>query len=361
MEPLNIKHISLNHIDKDLEKVTSRIVNIDDAKEYISDLVTKMLENTLVREFQTKDGTNSVISEIINIINTYRTTSQDTEIAATSLYSHDEMISLKLLDAQITAQERYKQLTKIKKGSLIQSLIENDNEYIYILALVDHSFFLDESDLAKKMGLPDSKKAALKSARIHLNTNLSINKIYLSDSQTRISEYWYDGFLDLKESKSDILNTKKAYNCIKGLLSENLSANHKPDLLEYNNALNVYFSTKDSFSIDDCLDFVFSIEPIDDTINKEDLKTKIKERNIAANLFDNTFTVDNTDIKRHLRNIKYTLNTNVELKVKSTDARIKESIYTHKLDNGDLILAIKNVDIKELNRFNFYNINLKNQ
>lgn len=364
MSSTSVKYISLHHIDKDNHKITKKNVSIADATEYVLELTDKMISNTNMREYKIKSDPNPVISQILNIIQSSLSPASS-ENAATvididsKITSPDYIISKRLLDSQESAQTKYKQITNIKKGSLIQSLVEKNSELIYIIALVEHSSFIDANDLLKKIGLPDSSKATLKSARFHFDSELILKNIFLSDSSPKISEYWYDGFLDLIESINNISNTKRAYTFIKGFLTDKLAQHSKQDHLEYTNSLNVYFSHNKSFNFDECIDFVFNADPINTDLNMESIKTELKNRKKSITSFDPIFEVDNTDIKQYLTNKKYKLNNNVELKIKTAPDKIKESIYTYRLENGQFVLAIQNVDEKELKRFNFFNIDLE--
>lgn len=363
MPNINVNFLSLHHIDKENDKVTPKNVSIQDASTYIAELAEKMIANEHMREYKVKSNPNIIVSQILNIISSLTPAANEgattvTPINTTTNSNPELSISSRLLLSQRTAQERYKILTNIKKGSLIQGLVDNNSTLVYIIALIEHSSFIDENDLKLKTGLPDATKAALKSVRIHFNTDLSIDKIYLSDSSKKIAEYWYDGFLDLIECINDISNTKRAYNFIKGHLKNKLSSKHKQDYLEYTNSLNVYFSHNDSFNFDECLDFVFSSEPISSDIDVSQLKNDIKIQKHSNVPFDNVFNVDITDIKTSLSNNKYKLNSNIELKLKTPPDKIKESIYTYKLDDGQVALAITNVDNKILEQFNFWGVEM---
>lgn len=366
MENINVKTLSLHHIDKENDKVVKKNVSIDDASDYVKDLTAKMISNVHMREYKVKSSPNPVISQILNIIQ-LAFSDANIENAATVLplkkvdtsdNTPESIISKRLLESQKSAQIKYKQITNIKKGSLIQSLVEKDSELIYIIAVVEHSSFIDEKDLVKKMGLPDASKATLKAARIHFDKTLANTSIFLSDSSKKITEYWYDGFLDLVESINNISNTKRAYNFIKTHLKNKLSGKYKQDYLEYTNSLNVYFSHNDSFNFEECLDFVFASEPISSDVDVEELKSDIKAQKTSNISFDNVFDVDITDIKTSLSNNRYKLNSNIELKLKAPPDKIKENIYTCKLSDGQVALAITNVDEKILEQFNFLNIEL---
>lgn len=363
MENFNVKTVSLHHIDKENDAVIVKTVSIEDAENYVKDLTEKMITNVNMREYKVKSSPNPVISQIINIINSNLSVANSESAASISELKIEAptpelIISRRLLECQKTAQIKYGKITNIKKGSLIQSLIENNSELIYIIALIEHSSFIDENDLIRKMGLPDASKATLKAARIHFNDKLAPTGIYLNDSSKKVSEYWYDGFFDSIESINNISNTKRAYTFIKGHLKNKLAGKSKQDYLEYSNSLNVYFSHNDSFNFDDCLNFVFASEPISSEINIDELKNYIKGEKTKNISFDNVFDVDTTDIKSSLSNNKYQLNSNIELKLKTPPDKIKESIYTCKLNDGQVALAITKVDKKVLEQFNFLDIEL---
>lgn len=363
MANMNVKFLSLHHIDKENDKVTKKNVSLEDASSYITELTEKMLSNTHMREYKIKSDPNPIAFQILNIISSLSTAASEGAATVTSISTNTRKnpefsICERLLSSQKAAQERYKILTNIKKGSLIQGLVDNDSSLIYVIALIEHSSFIDENDLKKKMGLPDASKATLKAARIHFNEDLSVDKIFLSDSSKKISEYWYDGFLDLVESINNISNTNRAYGFIKNNLKTKLSTKYKQDYLEYSNSLNVYFSHNNSFNFNECLDFIFASEPNSSELDSEQLKNEIKKKKTPNIPFDNIFDVDITDIKPSLSNTRYKLNSNVELKLKTPPTKIKENIYAYKLNDGQVGLAITNVDKKILEQFNFFNIEL---
>lgn len=359
--PINVKEIHLHNIDKDNSIIEEKQVNITDAKDYITDLTTTLINNQKMRCYIQKSDFNPVIEQIKKLIASHFHHESLDESAATleprNNKTYVDDISTRLLDAQLNSMKKYVNFNHINKCSLIQSLVEMDSELIYIFALVDHNEFIDTTDLIKKIGLPNSDKATYKSARIHFNEDLSINKIYLCDSNTKISEYWYDGFLDLKPIKDDAFNTEHAFKFINNMLRNKIFKQSPTDYNEYTNNLKSYFKHTKNFDIDECLDFTFT-DPIDNNLDINSIKLEIKNTNTIKNNFDPSFPIDTKDIDKSLRNIKYKLNKKLELKIYNPDDTIKDNVITKKLDDGEIILALKNVDRKELLKFNFDNINL---
>ena len=359
---VDVKYISLYHIDKENEKIIKREISITDAREYVMKLTKKMIENEKMRRYEIKTDPNPVISNVTNIMKQVNSLSLNTEVAVTSdktaaLDKSVEAIAQRLLTAQVISQKKYS-FTELKRGSLIQSYVLVDNIPLYLLALIDHSSFIDELDLSRKSGIPDDNKATFKNARIHFNSDYTLSSIYLSDSQTKISTYWYDSFLDMQTTTDNIANTRYAYTLISKVLSNKLCRKHKQDLIEYNNSLKIYFTKNDSFDFDECLDFVFKGEPYSKNLDIAALKSEITNKKNTTKSFDDVFDIDITDIKHALRHRNYKLNPNVELKLKTIDDTIKENVFTTQLPNGELVIAISNVDEEQLKTFNFDNISL---
>lgn len=359
MSNTEVKLITLHHILKDENRVLSRDVNLTDAKLYITNLANKILNHSSCKEYSIKSTTTEVVSLIMNLASNFETwenTAYSSDEAKTAYYiEYLNSIANRLLDSQLQAQQRYGAITTIKKGSLIQALLDKSDEYIFIIALIDHSRFVDATELTYKIGLSDDDKitTTLKTARFHLSKQGTISKIFLSDESPKIREYWYDSFLELNETKSDIYNTKLAYTTLNTVLNHSLSPKHKSDFIELSNSLNTYFAHSSSFSHEDCVRFLLeTYEPISEELNINNLKQKLIECN--KNIFDNTFPIDTKEIKNKLTNRKYKLNESIELKIKKPlDDTVESNIYADKLPTGEKILIINNVNDTVLKQFDF--------
>ncbi|MEW8956028.1 hypothetical protein, partial [Clostridium sp.] len=346
-------------IDLSTETIIPKNPNQNSANNYIPILIDKILSDNNIRNFTVNSYNSQVIKTILNILSTAKSYDE----SAISGYSTNEFIeqfdciSNQLLESQKIAQDKHHGFTQIKKGSLIQSVLEITNGYIYLLALVDHNKFLDENDLSDKNGLP-YEKAAFKSALIYTDNSYNIEKISLTDNNQKISEYWYETFLDLNEAKSDKLNTKHAHTLIGQVISNCLKTKYPADNSNFKNALNSYFFNKPNFKFDDCVDFLFeNYEPINPNLDIDVVKSKVKDMASRAS-FDKFFTIDKKEIKSKL-SPTYELNEKIKLKFNCPLDKIKEKIYVMEIDGGEKVLAIESVDLKILKQFNFKNINLE--
>lgn len=359
---MNIKFVCLDNIDFENDKVINRQINVADAQEYVETLVDKILNTDKKREYERKTAslTMDKIHEIVDMYIAINEAASTVEVQSTinenqqNHYSNfTTLISEKLLQEQSSAREKYKHLTEIQKGSLVQALVEHDDKIIYLACLVEHAKFIDENDLKYKIGLPTSEKATLKSCMVYHSNDGHVNNIFLTDTRTKFTEYWYDGFLELIEKRSDRTNTKEAYNTIRRVINDSLSSSSKSDCTILNNSLNVVFTQGGDFNFSDCLDFLLNnYTPQNPNLNLKDLRNKIEKSADKSNTFDNIFYIDNTDIKSKLQNIKYTVTENIEVKLKTSKNNLKDYMYSTKLeDNDEKVLIIRNINEDTYSRF----------
>lgn len=357
MIKINIKFVRLDNIDYENDNVINRGINVSDAEEYIKNLVNDVLKTDKKREYDRKDA-SLTMDKVKEIVDIYITSSQ--VAATTEMVNNNQLdyyasstndISNKLCQEQSSATNKYGHLTKIQKGSLVQALVENEGEIIYLACLIEHAKFIDENDLKYKIGLPSTDKATLKSCMVYHSSSGDVEKIYVTDSRTKFSEYWYDGFLELAEKRSDRTNTKEAFKIINSVMNNSLSANYKSDCTELNNALKVFFTQEDNFVFSDCLDFLFNkYKPKDTDLDIKELRKKIEERAEKSDRFDKVFTIDNTDIKSKLNNIKYTVTDNIEIKFKTPKINLKDYIYSTKIED-EQVLVIRKVNDDTYKKF----------
>jgi hypothetical protein len=348
---------SLYHIKLDLASPIKKNISDDAAKEYIPDLIKKILSSKNIRQYYSSSHTTQVIGHILKIISSIETylEASFTGQANISLYDNDfSTIANRLHEKQLAAEKRIHHMDKeVTKGSLIQSLLKYDSKMIFLLALVDHNKFLDEDELKNKEGL-SYDKAALKACLIYFDTDNSIEKICITDTSNNVAKYWYSDFLDLKETKDDTTNTEYTYKAFKSVINDSLKRISPSDCTTLKTALNSYFVQNKTFKFDDCIKFVFDeYTPISDSVNIENLKSKINK--IASKgLFDTHFTIEPSRI-RNLLNAEYKLNKNLTLKINKDIDKLEENICTIK-HNETLGVFIKKVDKTMLDKFNFGNL-----
>lgn len=357
---MDLKFICLDNIDYENDNVIRKEINLNDAQEYINSLVYKILNTNTKREYESKE-VSFVMDKIREIIQGYLPIN---EAAITTLSEdiNDETninfqdltcnISKKLCQEQAKARDKYRQLTTIQRGSLVQALVNDENKLIYLMCLVEHAKFIDEDDLKYKIGLPSSEKATLKSCIISCDSDGNFEKIFVTDTKNKFTEYWYDGFLELSEKRSDRTNTKEAFKTIKRVIDDSLSLSHKADCNILNNSLKVIFTQGGNFTFDECLYFLFdNYIPESSELNITDLRRKIEDRANICNKFDKVFTIDNTDIKSSLTNIKYSVTDNIEVKLKTPKKDLQDYIYSSKIEGEEQVLIIRNINDDTYKKF----------
>lgn len=206
---------SIRIINYENESVSIR--EIPDAfNEYINELVAHINSNTNVREYKPRPIATEVINCVVNILQ-YKD-SEEHAIESSNL------IANKLLTEEIKAQKLVERMnTNIQKGSLIQALLHDEinNRYIYLLAKVEHSDWVDDEDLSFKTGFSKDKKMIWKTCLLDLDES-ELEVVHARVYSNTVAKYWWDGFLELDEMINDESNTTKAFNAIEETLNRNI-------------------------------------------------------------------------------------------------------------------------------------------
>lgn len=317
------------------------------------------------REIKSKDLTTYIETTIKNVIDTedsklFNTTSDNTEVVSSVLALATEEnskiveeltdgIATRLLLKEIEAQEKYRGITVIKKGSLIQSLIKLSDEFVYLIAKVEHEDYLNTDQLIREIGLPYNKKA-LKICAFRITDN-DIIEIVVKDTNSKISRYWYEDFLEVKEVNGDEYNTRTSFTAIDSILSSKLKKSSPVDYTILRNTVLGYYKSNDSFSFDRLVESVFNnyepeSEDIDFTSIKRDiLKSPEKQK------FDRMFEIIPTEIKSRIRKV-YKVNDNIEINIMGYIESLKDIISSEEI-NGQKFIKIKTQDEKLFEAFKY--------
>lgn len=121
--------------------------------EYVSQLITYINGNTSIREYKTRSANTEVISCILDIVRNQI----DEEYVTGKIDFIAQRLLLKEREAQTTVVHMN---TNVQKGSLIQALLydEDKDKYMYLLAKVEHTDFVDDSDFSFKSGFSKDMK-----------------------------------------------------------------------------------------------------------------------------------------------------------------------------------------------------------
>lgn len=143
---MNIIHKSIYIINYETQQVILREppATFDS---YVAELINHISNNTSVREYKTHSDSTEVISCILKIC-----ANQTNE---NSVLDRMKILARRLLLEETKAQIQIRHTnTTVQKGSLIQALLFDDiaEKYVYLLAKVEHTEWVDDSDFTFKTG-----------------------------------------------------------------------------------------------------------------------------------------------------------------------------------------------------------------
>lgn len=339
-------HESLHQIDIKANKVVTMPVNSgNDLNDYLRGLMLKILKMPNSKHFKPSSDSTEVVSLITDFMN------RKDEV------SFDDVslrVSERLLRVETKTQRRYKGITEMKRGSLIQSVFPSTQDItnFYLIAKVEHESFLNEKDLSKQNGMSYEQKI-LKTCLIELDDDNNIIDIIVTDSNSTISDYWYDGFLDLIELNTNQYNTKSAFYSIEQLLTRKLKKQAPSDFIELRNNLISYFRTHKDYLHEEMLNNVFGdYRP---NILPEDSFQQLKEavNKLPSNKsFDTHFSIDVKEVKARMK-MKISLNNQIELKITDDIEELKSVIHSDYGPDGTRNIIIKTDNEEAFNLFYF--------
>jgi len=311
----DIKILQITHYEGDIMEIIKRSIHIIDYEanqvlsretpasfdEYVSELILHINNNDSVRQYKTRSKQTEIISSILSF---------SPELEAENFDDDDNfnfsmnIIAERLLREEREAQERISRTkTSIKKGSLLQVLFRNEDEYSYLLAKVNHDEFFDDNDFISKTGFPKDKKNIWKSCLIALS-DLDANEFYAKVYSDTQAKFWNDGFLELDEVVKDEENTERAFKAIDTTLNRNFSGKSKSsvDKTIIRNAFVSYFKSNDHIDYNSMITTILgNYQPTDVEQSKiEELKDKISELPEKRN-FDRQFTSISRVINARIR------------------------------------------------------------
>ena len=333
----------LHYIDLENEVIEPKNVEQGDLDDYISKLTNRIITRGDSRLFGVRSITTEVISSILNFIESG--TEED------FLYTAS-IIANRLLQVEITTQQRLRGFSEIQKGSLIQSYINGRDVLNYLIAKVEHDAFIDTNDLNRKLGLP-YEKHVLKYCLISISENGEILDIAIDDSNSKISNFWWENFLELRYLNSNEKNTNKAYNAMEHLLSKKVKDNSPSDYTVLRNTLVRYFKAPGEFIFEDMLNTVFGEYQPDnpENVNIEQIKEHAR-RLPETKGFDRRFEIIPSVIRAKIKRV-ISLSDKIELNIKGHIDGIKHAIQSIEEQNGDKFVRIKTDNDEAFRMFKF--------
>lgn len=294
---MDIRFTSLYQIDHSSDAVNQIHINEDspNVSKYIKKLVEEISDSHNGRSFLFKSETVEIRTAINKLLN------DEYEEGAS-------LIAKKLLEVEKLAQVKIAQLNvEIQRGSLFQTIIRQSSGHDYIIiSKADHNEYLDETDFELHMGLP-WKKRIYKAFMAKIEVDKSLGSISILDTNSSLSRYWWDDFLDLKESHTDSHNTSTSLGMLDMKVFNPIKVDFRSDYTILRNSSVGYFRSHDDFDLTNYINEIFvGYDPVDSAFPLNKCIEKIKELPTKYN-FDSRFTISKKDIqKRIIRKIELT-------------------------------------------------------
>ncbi len=311
--------------------------------EYINNLVLYINANQSIRMYKQRSEDTQIVNSVREII---RLTIEENKEKGKKISTKMENNANRLFRIEQNTQERINRLdVKIKKGSLVQVLCYNEDEdnYEFLIAKVEHNEFWDDQDFNKRSGFSIENNRLWKSCLFKIqreNCEIIEAKVFL-DNQAK---YWYNDFLELDPMNDDEENTSKAFKAIDNLLNNKIKKESPSDYLYLRNGVICFFKNNDFFDYDNLMQSVFNNYE-SDNIDKENFNIFLKKlKDLPNNKFERQFNVIKKAIKARVRKI-YHVNDDIELKINDGIDGIKDIIKSYKDDyTGEKYIQIKTND-----------------
>lgn len=282
----------------------------DAFESYVIDLINHISNNAAVREYKTRSNATEVIGSILTLCADLDTA----EVVSTKM----DGIARRLLLKETEAQEQIARTnTNVQKGSLIQALLLDDEDnYFYLLAKLEHTEWVDDFDFSFKTGFSKDRKTLWKTCLIDL-PDITASEFHAKIYSNTVAKYWSDGFLELDEMNSDESNTTRAFRAIEATLNQNFRRGASPDHTIIRNHFIGYLKNNRHIDYSTMVNSILeNYQPVDPEIKPEKIqiiRTKLLELP-SKKKFDSQFNAVNSAINARIRRV-YPINEGIDLKV----------------------------------------------
>lgn len=337
---------AIHIIDYENSDVISRDIPTE-FESYVTDLINHISDNDSVREYKTRSNSTEVVSCILSICNGLSDEN--------AVLSKMETIAKRLLLKETEAQEQISRTrTNVQKGSLIQALLLSCDEkkYTYLLAKVEHSEWVDDSDFSFKTGFSKDKKTIWKSCLIDIS-DLNSVEFYSKIYSNTVAKYWSDGFLEFDEMNSDESNTLKAFKAIEATLNQNFKGVVSPDHTIIRNHFIGYFKNNIHIDYNNMINSVLDqYQPVDSVYMTEERIKNLQNKMLELpqkRHFDKQFSPVSSVINARIRKV-YPITDGIELKINSNIEDIANTVQSVE-ENGIKYIRIRSTNDNTFKRF----------
>jgi hypothetical protein len=326
MQIINTSLHQINHSENKINKIN--ISNeLNDMQEYIKGLFDNIKDNNNKRAFDFCGNTTEIRHSLSLMLDE-------------GFDSATEINALRLLRIEIQTQEKYSHITEVQKGILVQFLVENGMEKKIIISKADHNDFLDENDLKLRKGLP-LKRRIFKAVVISFDQKNNIDSVSVYDTNSKMSEYWWKDYLELREKYTDTHNTQTSLNIFDLKIFNPIKKTYPVDYMCLRNSMIGYYRNHSQFKLDEFIELLFqNYEPEDQNFPIDKIIQKIQTLPNKEKGFDAVFNIEKKAIKKRMGNT-ITLAENMELIFKGHIDHLSDIIKAEEDEEGNKYIRIR--------------------
>ncbi|WP_210459370.1 hypothetical protein [Vibrio crassostreae] len=338
-QPYEIKRIisaCLHQIDVDSRE--SNIIHISsdnrDLEGYLSDLLEEINSKEQKRQYEFLRETTEFYVSLKCF-----TENQDlpVNLAASNLAS-------RLLDKEVDTDSKYGHLGKdkqkghVKKGSFLQFLYREGKSVSYLGVKIEHQTFLDETDFKKKIGLSITNKI-YKACKVDFDEAGVPMTVFVYDTNSKPSTYWWNDFLELREQRTDSHNTREASKEVIKVIN-GIKKDHPADHTILRNSIVGAFKQKGEMKYDEFVEkTVKNYEPIDKDLEKK-LPEIVNKLNALPEKkkFDTSFNLVPSEVP--FKRKTYNLTKEIILSVQDGVENLTDKVWSEKTASGQELVVI---------------------
>jgi hypothetical protein len=174
---------------------------------------------------------------------------------------------------------------------------------------------------------------------ISFEDEVTIREVRVADTNSKISEYWWQQFLEAAELRSAEKNTIAAFSAIDNVLRRSVRPHSKSDFWTLRNAVITFFRTNVSCAFDRMVEQLLAeYVPDSDDVNMEMLAAKLLELPQRHN-FDSQFELAPRSINVKIRR-QIQLAENLELRITGEIQGLRSLIDTGEETDGRKYIRI---------------------
>ena len=348
---------AMHSIDIDANEIREKIQIPQEFENFISELINFITNNSNVKNYKVHDDntqTVACVKRIIAYANRIATMLGYGNIVE-QIHDQSESIADKLLRVEVDAQQRIEATGQnVKRGSLIQALIKDENGGLYfVLAKVEHREWYDGESLLKNFGFPNDKKNVWKSAVFQVSLDeddIVFDRIQVYTDNA--AKYWANLFLELDEERSDSTNTRVVFSTLERTLERCVKKKSESDYMILRNTLIGEMKKPRLINYDEFIDeLVLDYQPENQALNMQEVRTQLIEIG-NQNKFDKQFQTDPSQVKTRRKN-KYKPVSGVELSIVGAIDNLKRDIRSRESDENGRYLEIRCTDNETFEAFKF--------